>query len=150
LLKNGSPTCLSVKGGATFHCQRFHVLEITPPEGSPFELWTNPSTGRMVRIVPLKGVDRDVMSFGDFGVSDGLLVPFRVEEREADSGKFSAVRTINSIEVDRDPPEHRFDPPAAALSGLQFPVGSDSVSLPFRFENGHIYLPVSINGRRFE
>lgn len=150
LLKNASPVSLTVKKDTTFRRQRFHVLVIAPPERSPFELWTDASTGHISRIVPLKGVDRDVVNYSDFRLSDGLLLPFRVEERDAHSGKLSAVRTIDSIEIDRDPPEHRFDPPAAALSGLAFPLGSDFVSLQFRYENGHLYLPVSINGRRFE
>ena len=150
LLKNAPPVSLTVKGDATFRRQRFHILVIAPHEEPPFELWTDPSTSHIARIVPLKGVDRDVTSYGDFRLTDGLLLPFRVEERDERSGKFSAVRSMNSIEIDRDPPEHRFDPPAAVLSGLQFPPGSDFVSLPFRYENGHLYLPVSINGRRFE
>jgi hypothetical protein len=150
LLKNASPASLTVKKDATFRGQRFHVLLVTPPEGSPFELWTDSSTAHVARVVPLQGVDRDVMSYGDFRLSDGLLLPFRVEEREGHSDKFSAVRTIDSIEIDRDPPEHRFDPPTAVLSGLQFPPGSDSVSLEFRYDSGHLRLPVSINGRRFE
>ncbi len=89
------------------------------------------------------------MNYGDLRL-DGLLLPFRVEERDSHSNKVSSVRSITSIEIDRDPPEHRFDPPAAVLSGLQFPPGIDSVSLPFRYDHGHLYLPVSINDRRFE
>src|SRR5215471_14263826 len=123
LLKDSSPVSLTVKEDATFRRQRFHVLVIAPPEGSPFELWADFSTGRIARVVPLKGVDRDVVNYSDFRLSGGLLLPFRVEERDAHSGKLSAVRTINSIEIDRDPPEHRFDPPTAALSGLEFPSG---------------------------
>jgi hypothetical protein len=150
LLKSASPQSVTVKGDVTLRGQHFHVLLIAPPVGSPFELWIDSSTGHIARIVPLKGVDRDSMSYGDFMPTDGLLLPFRLEEHDTDSGKLSALRTISSIEVDRDPPEGRFDPPLPVLSGLHFPPGSDFVSLDFRYENGHIYLPVSINGRRFE
>jgi hypothetical protein len=150
LLKSSSPASLTVKGDANLHGQRCRVLVIAPPEGSPFELWTDSSASRIARIVPLSGVSRDVMDYGDFRLSDGLLLPFHLQEHDAASGKSSAVRTIDSMEIDRDPPEGRFDPPAAALSGLQFPAGTDSVSLPFRYDRGQIYMPVSINGRRFE
>ena len=145
-----SPASLAVQADATFQHRRFHILRITPPQGSPFDLWTDPSTARIARIVPFQGVDRDVVSYTDFRLTDGLLLPYRLEERDAHSGKLSDAQTITSIELNRDPPEHRFDPPAAALSGLDFPAGADSVSLEFRFQHGNIYLPVSINGRRFE
>jgi hypothetical protein len=150
LLNNTPPVSVKVKADATVNRRRFHVLLITPPEASPFELWTDKATSRIARIVPLTGVDRDVMSYGDFRLLDGLVLPFHVQEREAHSGKFSAVRTTNSIEIDRDPPAHLFDPPSAVLAGLQFPPGRDSVSLQFRYQDGLIYLPVSINGRRLE
>ncbi len=150
LLKSASPISVTAKADVTFRRQHFHVLLVAPPVGSSFELWTDSTTGHIARIVPLKGVDRDFTSYSDFRSSDGLILPFRLEEHDADSGKLSAVRTISSMEVDRDPPEHRFDPPPAVLSGLDFPPGSDSVSLEFRYEHGHIYLPVTIDGRRFE
>jgi hypothetical protein len=150
LLESTSPVSLSVKKDVTLRPQRFHVLLVAPPVGSPFELWTDSFSSRIARIVPLKGVDRDVIVYGDFRPSGGLILPFRLEEHDANSGKLSDVRVINSIEVDHDPPQRRFDPPAAVLSGLQFPPGSDFVSLQFRYDNGHIYLPVSIDGRRLE
>jgi hypothetical protein len=150
LLKSTAPVSLTVKADATLRHRRFHVLLVAPPAGSPFELWTDPVTGHIARTVSLAGVSRDVIEYGDFRPSDGLLLPFRLQESDAASAKFSAVRTINSIEIDRDPPERRFDPPVAVLSGLEFPAGKDSVSLPFRYVNGEIFLPVSINGRRFE
>ena len=150
LLKSAPPVSLTVKGDANPHGQLFHVLVIAPPEGSPFELWTDSSTGRIARIVSLTGVSRDVMEYRDFRLSDGLLLPFRIQEHDAASSKLSTVRTIDSMEIDRDPPEGRFDPPAAPLPKLQFPAGTDSVSLTFRYDNGHIFLPVSINGRHFD
>ena len=150
LLQTASLRSLTVKGDVTLHRQRFHVLAIAPPVGSPFELWSDVSSVHIARIVPLKGVDRDVTDYGDFRLSDGLLLPFRVEERDANSGKLSTVRTTSSIEIDRDPPVRRFDPPAAVVSGLQFPDGHSSVSVQFRYDDGHLRLPVEINGRRFE
>jgi hypothetical protein len=149
-LKSAPPVSLTVKRDATLRHQRFHVLLVAPPVGSPFELWTDSSTGRIARTLSLTGVSRDVTDYGDFRPSDGLLLPFRLQEYDAASDKFSAVRTINSIEIDRAPPERRFDPPAPVLSGLKFPAGSDAVSVPFRYVNGSICLRVSINGRRFE
>jgi hypothetical protein len=149
-LLNNASASLEVLRDANFQGRRFHVLKIAPAEGFPFELWTDPGTARVSRLVPLTGVERDATNYGDFRLVDGLLLPFRTEERDARSGKVLSLLTLSSIEIDQDPPEHRFDPPAALLSGLQFPAGSDSVHVPFRYEHGHIYLPVSINGRLFE
>ncbi len=150
LLKNRPPVSVIRERDRSLDRQRFQVLRITPPESSPFELWAARDTGRITRIVPLAGVDRDVMTYRDFRMTDGLLLPFRVEEREARSGTYSAVRTASRLEVDREPPAHLFDPPPPVRSGLQFPAGRDSVTMPFRLDDGHIYLPVSINGRRLD
>jgi hypothetical protein len=146
LLKSTPPESVKLKSGR----QRFHILLITPPEASPFELWMDRTTGRIARLVRLTGVDRDVTTYADFRDSGGLLLPFHIEERDARSGRLSSARTVNSIEIDREPPEHVFDPPPATLTGLVFPAGRDSVSVPFRWDDGHLYLPVSINGRRLE
>ena len=149
-LKNAPPASVQLQSDAGFNGQRFHVLLITPPDASPFEVWTDKATNRIARVIPRAGVDRILTNYADLRLLDGLILPFHVEDREARSANSTTTRSFDSIEINRDPPAHLFDPPPAVLEGLQFPPGTDSVSVPFRFEDGHIYLPVSINGRRLE
>ena len=136
-----------LRGVPTVEAPRSQVLRISPPDTFPFELSIDPATHRVTRSVPLTGADRDVTTYSDYREVAGLVLPFRVEELVNDSRNVLMTRTASFIEVDRDPPAGIFDNPPAVETGLEFPNGKDTVSLDFRFENGSIYLPVSINGR---
>ncbi len=148
LVKGAQPADLQVKPDAAAAGRPYHVMLVTPPAGPPFELWIDPVTNRVARTVPVTGADRDVTSYSDFHEVSGLLLPFRIEERGADSGKPLAVTTATAVEINRDPPGAIFDPPPAAVSGLEFPTGSEPVRVDFSYADGHIHLPVSIDGHR--
>jgi hypothetical protein len=150
-LLTGAPAAkLRFKGALSADGERFQVVQVSPRDALPFELWVDAETNLIRRVVTVTGVDRTVTVFSDFRPVEGLILPFQVQERESDSGTFSVLRKAVFIEVNREPPGHLFDPPPPVLGGVQFPPQSNSVTLEFRYEDDQIYLPVSINGRRQE
>jgi len=149
LLMAAPPADLRVKGDSDGE-RRFHILRMTPPGDPPFELWIDPATNLVGRAAPVTGPDPDITSYGDFRTVQGLQLPFSTEERGAESGKILAITRADSIEINRDPPEGVFDPPPAKIDGLQFPADGSAVTIDFHYADGHIHIPVSINGHRLE
>src|SRR5579872_4852710 len=66
LRQDASTSASKAKKDATAGGRRFHVVQITPQETPPFELWIDAATSRIARTVPIAGADRDITTYSDF------------------------------------------------------------------------------------
>jgi hypothetical protein len=77
----------------------------------------------------------------------GVLMPM-VSRVEAPDVPLRMEFEIDSVAFDTPIDGRIFLMTSAADSGVRFPAGLDSLRVPFSFRSGHIYLPVTLNGRR--
>jgi PDZ domain/Aspartyl protease len=121
------------------------VVKITPRGGTSFELWIDRDTHLILREVDLAGSKSRMRDFSDFREISGIKIPGVV--RESSSNHTSdQTTTITTVELNVVLPADRFDPPVYLCDTGVFPEGKDSITVPFKLLNNHIYLPVKLNG----
>src|SRR5258708_1856170 len=120
------------------------VVRITPNGGEPFELWIDRDTHLIVREVDLAGSPSRTHDFSDFREIFGIKVPSTVRES---TGKQTPeqITTTTAFAVNVVFPADRFDPPVYLPDNGVFPRGKNSITIPFKLLNNHIYLPVKLN-----
>jgi hypothetical protein len=121
------------------------VVKITPRGGTSFELWIDRDTHLILREVDLAGPESRIHDFSDFREISGIRVPSIVRE-SAGNHKLERTMTITDVEPNVVLPADRFDPPVYLSDASVFPKGKDSITIPFKLLNNHIYLPVKLNG----
>lgn len=124
----------------------YEVVRITPAEAEPFEIWLDPSTHLIEREVQLTGGQPHVFIFSDFRRFDGVLVPGKTIDRVGNDPQFDTVSEISSLTLNGPDEPAQYSPPAAPANSAQWPRGADSLTVPFKLLNNHIYLMASING----
>jgi hypothetical protein len=125
------------------------AIEVRLSSGVPFVLEIDPASHLIQRIVQTQGVEKPVIALSDYRPVGGVLLPFRQVETRPGTD-FTATTAVTSVETDVPPPPHIFDPPEPRLTGVEFPPDKDAVTMDFRYLDGEIYLPVSINGHTLE
>ena len=85
-----------------------------------------------------------VSDFASFG---GLQVPTQTVDRVGKDPKFDTVHRSGHGRLQRLPQKlARYAPPPPPPNIAQWPAGKDSVTVPFRLLNNHIYVSASIDG----
>ena len=121
------------------------VVKITPRGGTSFELWIDRDTHLILREVDLAGSKSRMRDFSDFREISGIKIPGVVRESTS-SHTSEQTTTITTVELNVVLPADRFDPPVYLCDTGVFPEGKDSITVPFKLLNNHIYLPVKLNG----
>jgi hypothetical protein len=121
------------------------VVKITPKGGEPFELWLERDTHLILREVDLTGSQPRTRDFSDFREIFGIKVPSIVRESTGNLTP-EQITTTTALAVNVVLPADRFDPPVYLPEKGVFPRGKDSITIPFKLLNNHIYLPVKLNG----
>ena len=124
----------------------YEAVKVTPKDADPFEIWFDPATHRIDREVQLTGAQPHTFLLSDYAPVGGIIAPHKSIDRVANDPKFDIVLEATSIELLGPEPIDRYAPPPPPVNTAQFPAGQDSVTMPFRLLNNHIYLDASING----
>jgi len=124
----------------------YDVVKVTPSGAEPFEVWLDPSSHRLEREVQLTGIQPQTFILSDFASFGGLLVPKKTITRVGNDPKFDQVTDVQSIVLSEPEQVAKYEPPPPPTNTAQWPTGKDSVTVPFRLLNNHIYLDASING----
>jgi hypothetical protein len=125
----------------------FEAVKITPKGADPFELWFDPTTHRINRAVQLTGDHPHsfiVVRYGSYG---GLFLPAKSIDRIGNQPKYDIVAEATSITFGGPEQLSRYAPPAPPADTSQWPAGQDSVTVPFKLINNHIYVQAMVNGR---
>ena len=124
----------------------YAVVKITPQGAEPFEVWFDPVTHLIAREVQLTGAQPHTFILSEFSRFDGILAPKRTIDRVANDPKYDTVTAVAAISLTGPQQVSRYAPPAPPPNSAQWPANKDSVSMPFRLLNNHIYVEASING----
>jgi predicted aspartyl protease len=124
----------------------YEAVKITPAGAEPFELWLDPDTHRIAREVQLTGGMPHTFILSDFDAFDGLQLPRQTIDRVGNDPRFDTVIQVASISFTGPQQLARYAPPPPPPNTAQWPSGQDSVTVPFRLLNNHIYVQASIDG----
>jgi hypothetical protein len=124
----------------------YEAVKLTPAGAEPFEVWFDPATHLIEREVQLTGGHPHSFIFADFSRVDGLLVPKKTIDRIGGNPKFDTVIEVAAITLSGPEKPSRYAAPPAPPNSAQWPAGRQSVTVPFRLLNNHIYVEASING----
>jgi hypothetical protein len=125
------------------------VIVCRPKDSDPFEIWFDQSTHYLTKMVDLSGEQPQTSSFSDYRQIKGLTIPFKTIASIGDP-KYDSVTESEEIDLNREITAERFDPPKQVVDALVFPAGEDQVTIPFQLLNDHIYLPVSLDGKKYD
>ncbi len=124
----------------------YEAVKVTPQGAEPFEIWFDPASHLIVREVQLTGTVLHSFILSDFSAFDGILAPKRTIDRVGGDPKFDTLNTVTSVSLAGPQPANRYAPPPPPPNSAQWPAAKDSVSIPFRLLNNHIYVDASIDG----
>ncbi len=125
----------------------FEAVKLTPAQAEPFEIWFDPGSHRIAREVQLTGGMPHTFILSDYASFGALQVPKKTIDRVGNNPKFDTVTEVSNIAFIGPQAVARYAPPPPPPNNAQWPAGKDSVSVPFRLLNNHIYVMASINGQ---
>jgi len=125
----------------------YAAVKITPQGAEPFEIWFDPVTHMIAREVQLTGTQPHTFILSDFFRVEGVLVPRKTIDRVGNDPRFDTVSTASAIDFPAPQPASRYEPPPPPPNLAEWPAGRDTVSVPFRLLNNHIYVQASIDGK---
>jgi hypothetical protein len=128
------------------HGKTYEAVKIIPAGAEPFEVWFDPATHLIDRVVQLTGAHPHSFLLSDFSRFNGLLVPKKTIDRVGGDPKYDTVASVAAIVLSGPENPSRYAPPPPPPNTAQWPAGKDSVTVPFRLLNNHIYVEASING----
>jgi hypothetical protein len=139
-------------GSVEFVARRPHngqeddVLRMSPVGGRPFEVWINTETGFIDQLTEREASETRTETYRDYREVDGVRMPFSLVFSHGDP-KYDQVVTVQSVDFGVPIDDARFAQPAPPAADYTFAAGKLSVEVPFSIYNGHIYLPVKIDGK---
>ena len=123
------------------------VVKITARGAEPFEIWFDAKTHLITREVQLTGAQPHTFLMEDYARVDGLLVPRKIIDRVGNDPRFDTVTMTGTVALVAAQAPSRYAPPPPPPNSAQWPAGRDSVAIPFRLLNNHIYVEASIDGK---
>jgi hypothetical protein len=124
----------------------FEAVKVTPAGAEPFEVWFDPSSHLIERVVQLTGGHPHSFLLSDYSRFNGFLLPKKTIDRVGGDAKYDTVSSVTAIVLTGPEKPGRYAPPPPPPNTAQWPAGKDSVTVPFRLLNNHIYVEASING----
>ncbi|MFZ1947048.1 MAG: aspartyl protease family protein [bacterium] len=100
---------------------------------------------RLLKRVALKGDESADTYYGDYREVDGLLVAFYTREIEHQTGQPQET-VVTTYESNPDIDAGLFEPPEQSGRDYEFTAGQAAENIPFRFIEGHLFIPVVVNG----
>lgn len=125
----------------------FDTVRITPQNSEPFELWIDHRTHLIAREVDFDAVSPSTRIFADYRTVHGVRLPFSVRTftGPTQSG-FDNEKTLQSTTTGAALPQSAFAAPAPSLAPDPFPAGRDTIVVPIRIVDNHIFLSAVIDG----
>ena len=127
--------------------ETFHQVDIYPFGEDTIHAFLDTATGYQEQTVSYMDNLEIVTVTEDFRSVEGLVVGF-VANSEAVGAPLKTQTTIEQIVLDTVLDPAIFSRPDKQLDDFRFPPEQDSVVVSFVLDHGHIYIPVTINGRK--
>ena len=150
---NGFALWMPDRGGATVRGagtkteggSAYDVLVVTPPGGTPMDVWFDRRTALPWRTVVTIGRHTFTSTLDDYRRVSGALVPFHVLGA-SDDGNSQETRIAR---VEPNPPglAARVVRPASDVHDFTIEGGATSTAVPFQLIDNHVYVDVRLNGK---
>ena len=125
----------------------FRIFEMYPEGGDSIRVFINSSTGR-IELTEEYIDEVMVKTFQeDFRTVQGVEFPF-VYRVESTVPQLNSTMVFSELEINPPIPDSVFHLEAASKIDYQFPDKQDSVVVPIKFVNGHIFVMASVNGSK--
>jgi hypothetical protein len=125
---------------------QFDVIGIVPDGGRPFQFWINSDTHLIERLVEHEAIDTRTEYLMDLRDIEGVKVPYRVRATRGDPRQDEVV-TIDKLDYNWPLTGVAFTQPVGAGPDFAFAGSSAAVEVPFELREGHIFIPVKLNGK---
>lgn len=123
------------------------VVDATPANGAPIQLWFDAATHLLVRSDSHDGKDELVTRYSDWREVDGLRLPFHVvTDRNGDARarvdiQFASIRTNATFDA------AEFQMPQLDRANARILDPSGRTTIAFRLVNNHIYADAEMDGQ---
>jgi len=142
-----APARIAYKEAAAAEGATFHVIRITPEGGRPFELWINTDTLLIERLAEREAAALRTEQYMDMRKVQGVTIPFRVRASR-DGGQRDEVVTVDAMAFNEALAPARFTRPPPPAPDFSFPTGRAAVEVPFELSDGHVFVLVTLEGKR--
>lgn len=119
----------------------YDVLAVTPPQGSPMNLWIDTQTHLIAREIATIGIVSSTTTLSNYQRVDGILYPFDASTQTSNGNAF--VQRLSSVAVNEQVGEHMRVP---APSVHDFSIAGATTTVPIQVVNNHIYVRGMLDG----
>lgn len=146
LLKTGMDGRIEYHGISQIEGEPFHQLQLFPDGGDSLFILISTKTDLVEYRMDAAGGINLVTKYSDFRDVDGLMVPF-LSQTTATNAPMEVVARIESIEINPEIADSIFNMPGKSGDDFAWPDQADSIVIPFKYRDNHIYLPIRVNGQ---
>lgn len=125
---------------------RYHVVELLPEGGYPYELWIDAAEGTLFRTVATREGRTQTTTFSDYRVVDGIRLPFRVASGTGDPA-FDTVIRLQAVEVNPSLAPGAFDRPRPDLGAYGMEGTTGRTEVPLESRHDHLLVLAMLNGK---
>lgn len=131
----------------TFNNTQYHIIEFTPLSDDTIFAYYNQETGyRDYYVGDLDFVNTENYE-SDYRLVSNIPISFK-SSTIVKANNFSAIMSIDSCEFNKPVDRSMFLKPGTEQTDFHFPQDKLSVTIDMNYTNGHIRLPVVINGKK--
>lgn len=122
----------------------YDVVEATPPNGLPVQVWINASTHLPARTISTIGIQTTTSTLSDYHSVGGLKVAYHEHQTTDTGNEFDAV----IAQAQANPPDvaAHLAKPASHISDYSI-AGGDETTVPIDLIDNHVILSVMLNGK---
>ena len=135
----------TVSGTDTIDGAHCTVVELLPNQGTGCRLYFDDETHLLVRLSMQTKNGPVSETYGDYRPVKGVMFPHLTRMQQLSINQIIEVRT-RSIEVNEPVDPLAFLPPPGSVNDYSFTQGTGFAMVPFTTYDGHIYLPVRLQG----
>jgi len=145
-LAGGMPGKAEYRRDTSIDGQDYHLLALFPDGGDSLAILINGVTGLVdYRLEVITGL-ASVTKYSDFHTIGGVKTPFAIDFATP-GAPFKISARFDSAKVNRDIPDSLFRMPGARQEDFRFGNDADSVIIPFRPANDHLFVSATVNGK---
>lgn len=147
LLRDGLSGSCQALGREELDSASYYKVAFMPLDKDTVYGYFDTESGRLSRTVGYLDNLETVTMSDDYREVEGVLV----SAHSLSSGTGAPISSelfADRIAFDVDVDTAIFSPPADLVKDYGFPLGADSVVIPFEYERGHVYVTVVVNGNR--
>lgn len=147
IFKDRMPGSYQLKGDTTFDNQEFYIIEFYPFDQDTIITLFNKETSLPEYKLSYLENQQSISYASDFRLIDNILLPHYSKAENPAAGSLLEF-IADKIELNQVIDPQIFKPNKESLIDYIFPPDKDSVSIPFQFEAGHIYISAKINNSK--